>query len=375
MLIKINRRQWLKSTALAGAVMALSVVDVLAAVACRGKGFVKLNMNENPYGISEKTAQAIRDAMSRANRYPIHAQEALQDLIAAHENVPSDCVLLGAGCTEIFCLASLLYGADGKEVLVAEPSYYLFNRYVEQLRGKLIRVPVNERWEIDLDAMAHRASKSTSFVYICNPNNPTSTIVDPVHLRQFCEDMPPQSIVFVDEAYIELAVESQRTSMVELVREGGNLVIGRTFSKLYGLAGLRIGYGIGNPKIITEMRRIQRNLAPVNELGIAAAHAAYVDADYIALTQQRNAKARVRFYAVLEKLGYKSILGSQTNFVTFQITGGARRLVTDLQQQYNICVYAFHFLEKDWVRVSMGTSEEMNQLTAALKELSLVPKS
>jgi histidinol-phosphate aminotransferase len=365
----LNRRQWLKSTAMAVAAFTLQDVDAFASDLRQTGSIIRLDMNENPYGISAKTSQAIKIALNRSNRYPRTEQAALQDLIASQEKVTRDCVLLGAGCTEIFSLACLLYGANGKEVLVADPNYYLFNSYVKQLRGELLRVPVNERWEVDLNAMAHRASKRTRLVYVCNPNNPTGTIVDPVRLRQFSEDMARRAVVFVDEAYYELVEDSRRASMIELVRKGANLVVGRTFSKLFGLAGLRVGYGVGNPQIIEEMRRIQVNLAPVNELGIAAARAAYADAEYIALTRQHNAEVRARFYTVLEELGYQSIPDSQTNFVSFRTRGARQQLADDLLQKYNIGVHAARFLAKDWVRVSMGTPAEMDRLTAALQKL------
>jgi histidinol-phosphate aminotransferase len=310
-------------------------------------------------------------AINRSNRYSFEEQKALQDLIAAHENVSSDHVILGSGCTEIFSLACLLYGSNGNEVLVAEPSYILFNRYVEQLHGKLLQVPVNDSWEPDVDTMARRATNSTKLIYICNPNNPLGTIGDPVRLRQFCKNLARQSVVFVDEAYYEMVEDSRRASMIDLVREGANLVVGRTFSKLYGLAGLRIGYGIGNPKIIADMRRIQPKVppAPVNILGIAAASAVYVDSGYIPMARQRNAKIRARFYALLEKLGYTSIPHSQANFVCFRGAGEEKRLVADLWKQYNIRVLDVHFSGKDWVRVTMGTPREMDLLTTALTEL------
>jgi histidinol-phosphate aminotransferase len=368
----INRRQWLQSTAIAVASLALSGVDVFAAETSNDRNFVWLDKNENTFGISEKSAQAIMSAVNSSNRYPFREQEALTKIIAAHEKVPIDYVLLGSGCTEIFSLACMLYGANGKEVLVAEPSYFLFNRYVEQVRGKLLRVPMNENWEPDLDTMTQRTTNSTSLVYVCNPNNPIGTVADPVRLRQFCENLANRSMVFVDEAYYEFVEDSQRASMISLVREGAKLVVGRTFSKLYGLAGLRIGYGVGNPQIIAEMRRIQMKAppAPVNTLAIAAASAIYVDSDYVPMVRQRNAKIRAQFYALLEKLGYTPIPSSQANFVIFQTPGGKKRLVANLWKQYNIRVRAFHFLGKDWVRVTMGTPEEMDRLTTALTELA-----
>lgn len=366
----MNRRHWLASSALAAAAVALTRAPASAANARVGRGLIKLDQNENPYGLSETTAQAIADAVKSANRYPGRELAALRYLIAEHEQVAENCVVLGAGCTEIFSLACLLYGGEGKEVLTAEPTYSGFSRYVEQLGGRLIRVPVNDRWELDLDSMARRSTKSVSLVYVCNPNNPTSTIVESARLRAFCEDLPRQSVVLVDEAYHELVEDARRASMVELVRKGANVIVARTFSKLYGLAGLRVGYGIAKLEIAAQLRRVQTNFAPVNQLGIAAARAVHADADFISLSRQRNAEARAGLYAVLEKCGHKAIPGSQTNFVTFEARGGASRLVAGLQRDYNISVRSFQFLGKSWVRVSMGTREEMSLLAKALQALS-----
>jgi histidinol-phosphate aminotransferase len=148
------------------------------------------------------------------------------------------------------------------------------------------------------------------------------------------------------------------------------VIVARTFSKIYGLAGLRVGYGIAKPEITAQLRRIQTNFAPLNQLGIAAARAAYMDAEYLSLARQRNAEGRAGLYRVLDKLGHKSIPGSQTNFVTFEAQGGAQRLVSDLQRSYNIGVRSFQFLGKNWVRISIGTQEEMTALAAALQELA-----
>jgi len=366
----MNRRHWLASGALAAAVVALTRAPTPAAKARGGGGLIKLDQNENPYGLSENTAQAIADAVKSANRYPGRELAALRNLIAQREQVPDDCVVLGAGCTEILSLACLLHGGEGKEVLTAEPTYSGFSSYVERLGGTLVRVPVNGRWELDLDSMARRSAKSVSLVYFCNPNNPTSTMVESAPLRASCEDLARQCVVLVDEAYHELADDARRASTVELVRKGANVIVARTFSKLYGLAGLRVGYGIAKPEIAAQLRRVQTNFAPVNQLGLAAARAVYADAGFVALSRQRNAEARASFYAVLEKCGHKAIAGSQTNFVTFEARGSAARLVSSLQRDYTIRVRSYEFLGKSWVRVSMGTPEEMSLLAKALQALA-----
>jgi histidinol-phosphate aminotransferase len=366
----MNRRYWLKRSALAAAALALTRPDAPAATGRVGASLIKLDQNENPYGISPKTEQAIVAAVKSAHRYPGGELAALRDLIAEREQVPGNCVVLGAGSTEVLGLACWLYGADGKEVLVAEPTYAGFTGYVERLNGTLIRVPVNHRWEMDLDQLARRSTRRVSLVYVCNPNNPTGTMVDAARLRQFCEAMASQAVVVVDEAYYELVEDSRRASMLELVRKGANVLVARTFSKVFGLAGLRVGYGIARLELAAQLRRIQTNIAPLTQLSLAAARAAYADADYVALSRQRNAQARAQLYKALNRLGHTAIPDSQTNFVTFAPKGAAERIVASLRRDYNISVRSFQFLGKSWVRVSMGTGEEMSRLTAALEELS-----
>ena len=182
---KLNRRQWLANTTLTSTALAVISGRGLAQSPSSKGDLIKLDQNENPYGISPKVEAAIASAVRAANRYPMRELGALRDLIAEREQVSSDSVILGSGCTEIFSLACLRYGADGKAVLAAEPTYAGFEGYIQHVRGQLVRVPVNSRWETDLDAIAQRETKNTSFVYICNPNNPTATINDGTRLRQF----------------------------------------------------------------------------------------------------------------------------------------------------------------------------------------------
>lgn len=365
----MNRREWLATTVLSTTALALTQGRALAAEKPATGTFIKLDQNENPYGISRKVEEAIVGAASASNRYPVRELAALRDLIAEREKVSSECVLLGAGCTEVFSLACLAYGAAGKEVLAADPTYSGFVGYIERIRGRLISVPVNDRWETDLDAMARRANRNTRLVYICNPNNPTGTIAAGARLREFCAEQARERMVLVDEAYYELVEDAHRTSMVDLVRKDADVIVTRTFSKIFGLAGLRIGYGIAKPEIIAEMRRLQTTFCPVNRLGVVAARTAYLDAEHMALSRRRNAEARAQLYPVLETLGHQVIPGSQANFIAFEAKGGSPQLVARLRQDFNIGVRSYDFLGKSWVRISMGTGEEMTALTAALKQI------
>jgi histidinol-phosphate aminotransferase len=365
----MNRRQWLAGAALSTTALAVGRGRSFAQ-AGRGKGeFIKLDQNENPYGISKKVEEAILGAVRASNRYPMRELAALRDLIAEREQVSGESVILGSGCTEVFSLACLRYGAEGKEVVAAEPTYSGFVGYIQQIGGQLMRVPVNERWETDPEAMARRVTKSTSLVYLCNPNNPTGTIADGARLRQFVEEQARDRVVLVDEAYYELTEDARRVSMVELVRKGAKVIVARTFSKIFGLAGLRVGYGIAKPEITGELRRLQTTFCPVNRLGVVAAHAAYRDEEHIALSRQRNAEARATLYAVLEKLGHKAIPNSQANFIAFEAKGGSPQLVARLRSEFGIGLRTYEFLGKSWVRASMGTKEEMESLVAALRKI------
>ncbi|HEX5222891.1 MAG TPA: histidinol-phosphate transaminase [Verrucomicrobiae bacterium] len=366
--MKLNRRQWLANVAVSAT--ALSVVPRTALSQHRRvqSDFIKLDQNENPYGISTKVEEAITSAVGQSNRYPLRELAALRDLIAEREQVSNECVLMGGGCTELFSLACLAYGGSGKQVLAAEPTYSGFVSYVERIGGRLVRVPVNKRWETDLDAMTAQAN-GTNLVYICNPNNPTGTIVDGAKLRDFCAEQARQRIVLVDEAYYELVEDGRRISMVELVRQNANVIVVRTFSKIFGLAGLRVGYAIARPDLIAELRRWQTTFCAVNRLGIVAARVAYVDSEHIALSRKRIAEARQQLYPVLEQLGHKPILSSQANFIAFEAKSGSPQLISRLRTGYNIGVRPFEFLGKSWVRVSMGTKEEMETVAAALRDI------
>ena len=175
--------------------------------------------------------------------------------------------------------------------------------------------------------------------------------------------------MLVDEAYYELVDDARRVSVVELVRKNANVIVVRTFSKIFGLAGLRVGYAIAKPEIIAELRRWQTTFCAVNRLGIVAARAAYQDTEHIVISRQRIASARTKLYLVLEQLGHKAILDSQANFIAFEAKGGSPQLIERLRKDYNIGVRPFEFLGKSWVRVSMGTAEEMEAVTVALRNI------
>jgi histidinol-phosphate aminotransferase len=274
----LNRREWLKTTLIGSA--GLTMTGSLNLINCQSNqqtdnsetdSIILLDQNENPYGISEKAKVAVNDALKYSNRYPEAHMEELKEIIAEREGFTKDNIVLGAGATEIFRTAGILYCSDGKEVLLADPSYFGFVNYTEKIKGNMIKVPLDSEYKHDLKAMSREVSEKTSMIYICNPNNPTGTIVSGKRLREFCIEYSKHVPVFIDEAYHDFAEDPEYFSMTGIVKEGHNIIIARTFSKIHGFAGLRIGYAIAKPEIVEEFKRIRTNFASTGVLSLRAA--------------------------------------------------------------------------------------------------------
>lgn len=377
--IGMNRRQWLKKSAAA----ATGLLIAPKFIACRRqstlyrsspepKEIIFLDNNESPYGMPPEAREAVLESLARANRYPHKSYSELTALIAKRERLPEDYVILGAGSTEIMNMAILSYGVKG-EILTAHPTYFDFIFYAEQAKCPIQRVPVNERYELDLDAMVGRISKDTSLVYVCNPNNPTGTIVNKDKLRAFCTEASKKALVVVDEAYHEYVEDETYTSMVSLVRDGMNVAVTRTFSKVYGLAGLRIGYGMARPDILKNFERVQMNFASVAYSSLRAAIAAYGATAFISSVREKNSVARAYLENELRRLGYPC-LPSRANFSLFEVKRNSREMAADLEK-HGILVRPFDFAGKSWLRVSIGTEAEIQVFISALEKIEPVPCS
>jgi histidinol-phosphate aminotransferase len=375
MSLSIDRRQWLKSSALVAA--SLAIPRQLGATALpalpqsphpRGqKGVLKLNSNESPYGISEKARAAIIEAADFTHYYPHPAYSELIELIAENNDLTSDHVMLGAGSTELLSISAFRFGAQGGKVLMADPSYFDAHDFYVRVGADLQLVPLNESFEHDLDALDRRLTGDFDHLYVCNPNNPTATVVDSRALRSFCEDASRRTMVFIDEAYHDLARDPY-DSMVDLVRDGANLLIFRTFSKIHGLAGARVGYVMAKPEIIEQLEEMSTNWAPISNLSLRAAIASYQDTEFLETCRARNHRARTQLYAALDRLGYFYV-PSHTNFVLFRIQRDRREVQEEFRDR-NIMLRTFTINDGPWIRVSMGTPEQMAAFVAALEEIA-----
>lgn len=367
----LNRRQWLKTAGLTGAFSMLGGIGALAEnksdsyilqTARRLETPVRLSSNENPYGPSKKVREAMIEAFDLACRYPFYYSNELREMIAQKEGVAPEQIVLTAGSTEGLKVTGLTYGRDGGEVICADPTYQSLMSYAEQFGGYIHRVRVNKDLDHDLEEMERRITNKTSIVFICNPNNPTGTLLPHDQLHDFCLAANERAIVFADEAYGEYIEDPHYPSAVHLIKEGLNVIVSRTFSKVYGMAGIRAGYLIARPDIA---RRLAANVvAHINVLGLFAAKTALEDAEFYQQSLQKNKESKEIIYGALDKLGleYKK---SHTNFVFFK-TG---RPIAEIQEKMlakGVIVGRPFPPLLDWCRISTGTIEETELFAEAL---------
>ena len=242
-------------------------------------GQVRLVFNENPYGPSPKAIAAVNDVVALSAYYPDSPTDfpILDDLtkaIAQRHGLASENLLVSSGSNEALQAAILAYGDKGK-ILVPGLTYDAHLHYAKQLGIDIISVPLRSDLQIDLDAMSAIVDDTVSLVYLANPNNPTGLPIDTAALRQFCRRVGKRTLVIVDEAYNELATSPSDQSMVDLVRDNQNVLITRTFSKIFGMAGMRVGYALGQPETIAKVNNTL--MAWPNGIGLTAAYHSYLD--------------------------------------------------------------------------------------------------
>jgi histidinol-phosphate aminotransferase len=328
---------------------------------------IRLDSNENPYGPSEAARQAILAALREGNRYPDPTP--LEERIAAREGLTREHVVLAAGSQAILCMAGLAYGLEGGEILAADPTYPGMVAYAQAVGAHVHRVGLAAGEVHDLSEMERRLTQAVRLIFVCNPNNPTGTIVPGPQLRAFCERAARRAVVLVDEAYAEYADSAAFTSMADLVRKGENVVVSRTFSKIHGLAGLRVGYALARPDIADRLRRYRMggDRMAVNVLGLRAALASYDDRAFVETSRARNAEAREYLVAALRQSGLTPP-ESHANFVYFRLPAGRRPpALAERMARRGILVVAREDI--GGCRVTLGTMAEVRAFAQALPEV------
>ena len=362
-----SRRQWLMNTtaALAG----VSLAPALFATEkerYREAGIILLNGNENAYGPSTAARKAMIEAAGSSNRYPDDQLSILKKQVAEFWGIGMENILFGAGSSEFLGLVSLLVSSTKGKIITAEPSYRVWNGQAESFGSGFKRIPVATDKTLDLPSMLSAMDGDTRMMYVCNPNNPTGTYVEDGLLRSFVNECSKKSLVLVDEAYTEFA---DLPSLKDLAVKNQNIVVAKTFSKIYGLAGARIGYVIAHPATIKKLSAFQPwPDANISAVTVAAASAALKDQAFVNDCKEKIAQSRELCYKTLKELSLEYI-PSHTNFILFNV-GKIGPEFSQKMQGKNIYVqYRDHFGGK-WCRVSMGTIDEMKTFCSALKEMA-----
>lgn len=323
---------------------------------------VKLASNENPLGVSPKAKRAVEAALAGVERYP--DQFELIAKLAARCGVAQNQVVLGNGSNDVLDLIARVFLAQGRSAVFAQHAFAVYPLATLSTGAELICVPAKD-FGHDLDAMLAAIRPDTRVVWIANPNNPTGNFLPYPEVRAFLEKVPADVVVVLDEAYNEYIPPEARVDTAAWVAEFPNLVVCRTFSKIYGLAGLRVGYGIASPAVADLMNRVRQPFN-VNNLALAGALAALDDDEFLQASYELNRRGMAQIVAALEKLGL-AYIPSYGNFVTFKAGDGA--VVNQKLLQQGVIVRPIGgYGMPEWLRVTIGTEAENARFIAALEK-------
>jgi histidinol-phosphate aminotransferase len=330
--------------------------------------FAKLASNENPYGPTEPVLSAMTDAFKYANRYR-YPDPGIVQAIAALHGVAPDNVLIGAGSSEILHIAASAFLSNGKQVIGAEPTYSSVYEFATGLKTNAVRLPLREDYHHDTPALIkaiNANAKDIGLVYVCNPNNPTGLVVPKQEIKQLLDEIPREIPVLIDEAYHDFVDDPDYATSVPHVIDGRPVVISRTFSKIFGLAGMRLGYALAPAGLIAQMRPHSSgsNVNAIVKFGGVAALK-----DVAGQEKVRNATLKLRktITTQLQELGY-AVIPSQGNFVMVHIRRPVLNAIQDFRARGVLVGRPFPPM-LEHVRVSIGTPEEMERFLTAFKEI------
>jgi len=327
---------------------------------------VKLASNENPLGPSPMAMEAARKALSESHRYPDGGTHTLRQMLSEKTGVAFDEIFVGLGSSEIIDLAARVCLRAGLQGITSFGSYAPFSVAIRASGAELVLVP-QKNFAFDLEAILRAVTPKTGVIYIANPNNPTGTAFGTAELEEFIASVPDGVLVVLDEAYVHYAPSLDRRKSEEIYRRRKNVLILRTFSKVFGLAGLRIGFAFGRPELLAAMNRLK---TPFNTSGIAqaAALAAMNDREHVARCIRENAAERARLTEGLTALGLRPVR-SETNFV-FMVVGSDAKALSEELLHAGVIVRPLGWMGfPEAVRISVGTTEENDKCLAAMSQL------
>ena len=344
-----------------GAGAAVAAVAPLRLVA-RPTDVVRLSSNENPFGVSPSAASAMREAMTLAPYYPDEAEDELIAALAKLHGVSSDQILLGAGSSEILRFASQAFVSPQRKLVMAEPTFELIGRFGRTDGADVVRVPLTRTYAHDLARMAE--TREAGLFYLCNPNNPTGTLTPKSEVQAFIESVPASATILVDEAYHHYTTSNDYASVVPLIASHPNLIVARTFSKIYAMAGLRCGYAIGQRETIARMAAGQTGNT-ISCIALAGARASLADTKWVEEGRRRNEETR---QWVVNQLNGFEVLPSHTNFVMIHVRQDVRPLIGHMRGRGVHVGRLFPALPRH-MRVTIGTPEHMRRFVEAFMSL------
>lgn len=327
----------------------------------------RLNANENPFGPSPQARLAVMEAAINGNRYAHGEAVKLRKMIAAKEGVGEDYIMLGPGSTDLLEKVAITHFLEGGNIVSADPAYMSLVNTAKAFKATWKNVPLKADWSHDCAAMAKAIDANTKLVYVCNPNNPTGSITAPEELRSFCRAAADRAPVFVDEAYLDYLENGATSSMVDLVAQGKNVIVARTFSKIHGMAGLRIGYIVALPKTLQQIDSMVRGNMGLCITSVMGAIASMEDLAFQERSRQETAAGREYLCAELGKLGF-NFVPSYTSFVLFPIAMPGAAFLKKMYEA-GVAVRAFDLDGKTYCRVSVGLPAESELFVSALKKV------
>ena len=329
---------------------------------------IKLASNENPLGPSPKALAAIEQALPRLNLYPDSQSHNLRQAIAEHLGFDLEQIIVGNGADGIIMQVCMAYLEDGSEAIVSRSSFPVYDRFINAMRALLVKTPMKKGHRLDLEAMAQAITDRTKLIFVCNPNNPTGAIVTADEVDAFMEKVPDHVLVVFDEAYYEYVGSDEYPDTLVYVREGrDNVMTMRTLSKIYGLAGMRLGYAIAMPEILAPMYQVKEVFA-VNLLAQVAGVAALGDEAFLQKSVEANRAGLGFLYGEFDRLGLRYV-ESHANFVLVEIGPQAVTVQQRLLEQGVIVRSCTSYDLPNFLRITVGDQAQNARLIETLEDV------
>jgi len=331
------------------------------------KEVTRLASNESPYGASPKAIEAMKEAVHNSWLYPEPTCRNLREKLAALYDLSSEAFVIGNGADHLITLIGKAFIDEDDEVIYSSPTFMSYKESALAMGGIPVEVPLTDDYGYNLQGILDAITDQTKLIYVCNPNNPTGTFLQPEHIEDFLKKVPAHVLVVLDEAYVDFIREKDYATGIDFIKKGYQVLSLRTFSKLHGLAGTRVGYAIGNEDILDPLKAV-RPTFEVNRIAIAGAEASLDDPSYSENVLQKIISETDRLSKVYQEAGF-DVIGTHANFMFVDVKQDALDITESLLQRGLIVRPCTPWGLKTHLRITVGTPEQNDHLIQAIKEL------